>query len=56
MTNLRQVKENVYMEGDRIIRDLKDIGWVVVKGVRVDSIVDGAIRTVSNIYRTLKVI
>ena len=41
MTNLRKVGETFYMEGNIVIGDLNDPGWVVVRGVRVDSCVDG---------------
>ena len=50
--NLRQLKEKLYMKGDRFIGDLKDSRWVVVRGVRINSLIDDDISTVTNIDRT----
>ena len=49
MIDLCEVKENSYIEGDRIIEDLKVIRWVVARGVRVNSYIDGTINTVAKI-------
>ena len=47
MIDSRRVPENSYILDERIIGDFYDLGWVVVRGVRIGRNIDDAIYDVA---------
>ena len=46
--DLRSINDLSNLPGEKLIGDLKNLGWVVVRGVRIDSATDKEIDNVSN--------